>query len=324
MVCSWRKVHWVLEQPANSCLQHHPRMQQLLKNLYVIWLLWSWEITVATQAVLTYKCQLSYMLTDELRCTPPNSTWVASMGPLQSSTSCGLAAECCWSLWWLGRPICLRCFACHCLVEPWSGSTLTNRGRKDMLEFPRNCELRSLLATKHTEWRFIYWWCFWVVRVGNFFLWSGPTRWHLEKDSQLWQKNTARQVETFKPSQAVISMYVLLLEWCMARTRYRGLWPWLSWILRLQTLSYSGNCTARSLVLRDWGIYGWMCLDQSDGLSWFWGCVYLFCIHTYIYICDMNPGHMPIPCRPTCLCASAIWLAASTRAYREGGKLGWV
>ena len=79
-------------------------------------------------------------------------------------------------------------------------------------------------------------------------------------------------------------MYVLLLEWCMARTRYRGLWPWLSWILRLQTLSYSGNCTARSLVLRDWGIYGWMCLDQSDGLSWFWGCVYLFCIHTYIYI----------------------------------------
>ena len=54
------------------------------------------------------------------------------------------------------------------------------------------------------------------------------------------------------------------------------------------------------------------------------GVAYIFFVYIpiYIYICDMNPGHMPIPCRPTCLCASAIWLAASTRAYREGGKLG--
>ena len=52
------------------------------------------------------------------------------------------------------------------------------------------------------------------------------------------------------------------------------------------------------------------------------GVAYIFFVYIPIYICDMNPGHMPIPCRPTCLCASAIWLAASTRAYREGGKLG--
>ena len=79
----------------------------------------------------------------------------------------------------------------------------------------------------------------------------------------------------------------------MARTSCRGQWTRLSWIPSGRTRRSSRNSFARSLVWKDWGTYGRMCLDlkmESDiGLG-----VCLYISWSIRWNCERPQAHMPL------------------------------
>lgn len=98
-ICCWRKLHWIVEQPANSCLQSHPRFQELLHAIRVtkraVWIHLWWLKTETVYVVQTY---VYCIIQPRPRFILPSSTWDALVGPPASSTSFGLRAVLCWNL----------------------------------------------------------------------------------------------------------------------------------------------------------------------------------------------------------------------------------